>query len=152
MKTRDLIVGFMVLVAIVAIVLVYKNSKKVTPVVTNPTPDFQQVESKFPALKVPANADRISLNDVSGGTAMGEAFKTFEGGKFSVTLMANLPAPSAGNVYKGYLINGNTQILLGNLTSEKGGYIVNFTSNQDLTSYKQVVVMLGSTHILEGSF
>lgn len=152
MKTRDLIVGFMVLVAIIAIILVYKNSKKVTPVITNSSANYQQIESKFPTLKVPANADRASLNNVSGGTGIGEAFRTYESGKFTITVIADLANPSTDEKYKGYLTDGSTDIFLGDLANEKGGYVANFTSDKDLSSFKKVKIVLNSTKILEGSF
>ena len=152
MKARDIVIGFVVLVLIVCAILVYKNSKKIPPVITSPNPNYQQVEQKFPSLKVPTNADRISLNSISGGTETGEAFRTFENGTFSLTIIADVPTPPTGESYKGYLENGNAQIFLGDLVNEKGGYLVNFTSNQDLASYRQVVVTLGPVRILEGSF
>lgn len=161
MRTRDVVVGFIVSVLfIVGILLIVraKTSKKVqnTPV---PTPNYQQIESKFPALPVPSNADRAALTDVSGGAGMGEAWRTYQNGKFTLTIMADLPPYQAGHFYQGWISNGTTYISVGGLGITKGGYLVNFTSAKDLTSYNRVVVTSETkfdnnpeTHILEGSF
>lgn len=149
MKTKDVVIGLIVVVLLVTAVLVYKNRKTPAPKVTSPTPNYQQVETKFPGLKIPTNADRANLSDISGGSGIGEAFRTYEGGKFNLTIMANLP----DGAYQAWLINaGGSKINLGNLTSEKGGYIVNFSSGTDLTTYKHVLVTKNNLNILEGSF
>lgn len=149
MKTRDVVIGLIVLAVLITAVLVYKNSKnKILPKVTGPTPNYQ-VESKFPSLKVPTNADRANLTDVSGGRGIGEAFRTYENSLFNLTLAANLEKGD----YQAWIMDKNgAKILLGKLVSEKGGYIVNFSAFKDLTSYSKVIVTLGSKNILEGSF
>lgn len=130
--------------------IIYRNSRnKKIAASPSPTPQFQQVVSKFPSVKVPQNADRVDLNSVSGGEGIGEAFRTFDNGSFKLTVMANLPQ---GN-YSAWIVNSiGTKILLGKLTAEKGGYIINYSINKDLTSYSKVLVTEGTKNILEGSF
>lgn len=153
MKARDIIIGLAVLVILITGALLIRrarNSKNLTAV---PTSNIaQNVESKFPGLVVPENADRANLGDVSGGQGMGEAIRTFENGKFSLTIIADLPEPKAGEFYRGFLVSGDKQILLGTLSTAKGGFLLDFTSTQDLTSYNKVVVTLGQARVLEGSF
>lgn len=160
MKIKDVVIGLIVLAVLVTGVILVKNSKKPN-VATTPvaSPNYQQVESKFPGLKVPANADRLNLNNVSGGEGVGEAWRTFENarlpdgqGKFDLTVMATLPSPLAGTFYQGYIDNGSSKISLGRLTLEKGGYVVNYSSAKDYSAYKKVEVMLGTQTILEGSY
>jgi len=166
MKTRDVVTGLIVLVLLVSGVLVYKNiQKNKNSKLPTPTPDFQQVESKFPSLKVPENADKASLNSVETATGMGEAFKTYENGKFDLTVIANLETPMGGYFYQAWLVKGNpgdtnfSYVSIGKLTFSKGGYIVNFTANKDYSDYKKVVVTTEKSidktpeqHVLEGSF
>lgn len=166
MKTRDVAIGFIVLIALIAGVLVIKNSQKgKTATLPSPTPNFGVVENKFPSLKVPANADRASLNDISGDGGMGEAFRTFQNGQFSLTVMANLPDPKSGTYYQAWMVRGNpgdvnfSYASLGRLGIAKGGYLVDFISSKDYSDYKAIVVSVQTTtsvtpqtHLLEGSF
>lgn len=161
MRAKDILIGFAVLVVLIAGILLVvriKNSRKVQQGPIS-TPNFQQIESKFPALPVPENADRAELLSVSADAGMGEAWRTFENGKFNLTIMADLPAPSAGHFYQGWISNGKSLISLGGLGTTKGGYLVNFSENKNYSSYNKVVVTLeklfdGSPeeHVLEGSF
>lgn len=158
MKAKDVVIGFVVLVVLVAGGLYVKNARKGKINVPTPTPSFQEVENKFPGLKVPENADRVSLGSVSGMVGMGEAWRTFENGKFSLTVMADLPAPKVG-FYQGWIVKDGMYLSLGKMISSKGGYIVEFSSIKDYSDYKKVVVTeekvfdsTPETHILEGSF
>lgn len=158
MKARDVVIGLVVLIALIAGALYLKN-RKAAPLTSTPTPNYQNVESKFPGLNVPANADRASLTDVSGGQGMGEAFRTFQNGKFSLTVIVNLPSPKAGYFYQSWMVQGDSYLSLGKMAVSKGGYISEFGSAKDYTGYTKIVVtqekVLNSTpetHILEGSF
>lgn len=158
MKARDVVIGFVVLVVLVAGGLYIKNARKAKISPPTPTPSFQEVENKFPGLKVPENADRINLNSVAGEVGMGEAARTFENGKFSLTVMADLPAPKVG-FYQGWIVKDGAYFSLGKMVSSKGGYIVEFSSVKDYSDYKKVVVTeekvfdsTPETHILEGSY
>jgi hypothetical protein len=154
MKSRDVIIGFIFLVILIAGVLwVFRNRSNKTSATPAPSPSIsQKVSNAFPSLNVPAGADRANLSDISGGQGVGVATRQKTNGSFSVTVMANLPAPSANSFYQSYLTNGSTNITLGRMSLTKSGYLVDFTSGSDLTTYNKVVVSQGSTHILEGSF
>lgn len=159
MKIRDVVIGLVVLVALIAGALYLKAKKGQSNVVPAPTPNFSQVESKFPGLTVPVDADRISLSDVTGGNGIGEAWRTFQNGQFNLTVMANLPDPKVGYFYQGWIVKDSTYLSLGKLKVAKGGYISEFSANKDYSNYKKVVVTeekvfnsTPETHILEGSF
>lgn len=153
MKTRDIIIGLVVLVVLISAALLIRRAivskNQNLPI---PTPNISEnVENKFPGLTIPANADKASLTNVGANQGEGEAFRTYENGVFNLTLMSDLPTPVSGN-YQGYISNGTNQILLGTLATGKGGYLVNFSSRQDLTGYNTIFVTLGSDKILSGSF
>jgi hypothetical protein len=114
---------------------------------------------------VPEDVERISLSDVSGGAATGLATRKVEDGRFIHTVLAALPDLSAGTFYEGWLVRGaegdeDYSILsTGKLRISKGGYLLEFSSSQDLSDHPKVVVTLESvddgkpeTHILEGKF
>lgn len=161
MKTRDIIIGLVVLVILITGALLIRNARNSK--VQNlpiPTPNIQtNLENRFPGLAIPANADRATLSDVTGGQGMGEAWRTFENGQFSLTVVADLPPYSAGHFYQGWISNGSSTISLGGLGASKGGFIVNFASSSDYRSYNKVFVTSETvfdstpeTHVLEGSF
>lgn len=148
MKVKDVVIGLIVLAVLVTAALFYKRSRSNTSKTPTPSPNYQQVESQFPGLKVPENANRISLENTAGESGVGEAWRTFENGTFNLTVIANLPNGS----YQASLESGDSKILLGSLKLQKGGYILNYSSTKDLTSFTKVVVSSGETNVLEGSF
>ena len=152
MKTRNVALGFVFLIIIIAAVLIIKDIYKPKLVVSpSVTPTIEHVPGKFNGLTVPQGAATANLSDISGGQGTGVVILEKTNGTFSYTVAANLPAPTTG-VYQAYLTDGKTTLLMGTLTVGKGGYIVNYSSVKDLSGYKTVFVALGTTHILEGSF
>lgn len=114
---------------------------------------------------VPEDVERTSMRDVSGGTATGLATRIFEEGRFTHTILAALPDLEAGSFYAGWLVRGRegeegySLMSTGKLRISKGGYLLEFTSNQDLTDHSRVTVTLErvddgqpETQILEGEF
>lgn len=145
MKNRNILVAFVVLVAIIAGVLIFKNRSKIVPKV-NPTatPSIQtQIESKFKGLVIPADAEKVELKNVSGGSGMGIATRS--------EILADLPTPSGGQFYQVWLGNGGKTVLLGNLKMAKGGWLLNYSSSV-YPGYNKVIVTMGGKSILEGSF
>lgn len=114
---------------------------------------------------VPEDVERISLRDVSGGSATGLATRKVENGRFFHTTLAALLDLGLGAFYEGWLVRGSegeenySLLSTGKLRVSKGGYLLEFSSSQDLSDHSKVVVTLESvddgkpeTHILEGSF
>jgi hypothetical protein len=152
-KTRDAIIGFIVLVVLISAAVLIKNARK--PKVTLPlaTPTIEQrVSQKFGGLIIPSDVDKADLNAVSGSTGVGVATRKYANGKFELTVLADLPEPKAGTGYQAYLYKDSSPILLGTLRIAKGGYMLDFTSSKDYSDYKKVVVKLSGASILEGSF
>ena len=147
MKTRDIVIGLIVLVVLVTAVFVIKRSLSKKAVVNLPSQQVsvqQKIQNTFHGLTIPEDSIKSNLVDVSGGQGFGVATNN--------EILANLPDLSAGKVYKAWLANpqGKT-ILLGNLRSAKGGYLIEYNS-ASYPNYNKVIVTLDNKHILEGSF
>jgi len=146
MRSRDVVITFIVLVTLVGGVLLIfraKNKKMVSS--PTPTPNiFQKVNETFPSLNIPEGVERANLTDVTGGSSIGVATRT--------EIVANLPEPAKGQVYQGWAENSSGKtVLLGNFRISKGGWILSYDSSK-YPGYNKVIVSVGTKHILEGSF
>ena len=168
MQKRDLLIGAIILVIIGAIIYwanrpsSKKSKQQATPA---PTASVQEViENQF-KIQIPETAEKAELKDVAGGSASGIATREFKNGKFSHTVLADLPDPKAGEFYQGWLVKGKegdvdfSFISTGRLRLAKGGYLLEFSSAKDYSDYKNVAVTLETkadnkmeTRILDGSF
>lgn len=136
MKTRDIVIGFVVLVAlIVAVFWIRSTRNKKTVNLPSATPSISNQISKTFNFQVPADVEKTELKDVSGGNGSGIATRD--------TVLADLPDPAAGKYYQVF-VDGK---LMGTMRVAKGGWIFDGS-----ISGKKVEVKLGSTIILEGSF
>jgi hypothetical protein len=99
MKTRDIVIGFVFLVVLIAGVLwIYRIKNKTTVSTPLPTPNTsQQVKNAFPSLNIPSGVEVANLHNVSGGSAIGVATRT--------EIVANLPESSNGQKYQVLLEN-----------------------------------------------
>lgn len=116
-------------------------------------------------VSVPEDVERTALSDVSGGSATGLATRKYESGRYEHTVLAALPDLSQGTFYEGWLVRGKegegdySVVSTGKLRVAKSGYLLDFSSSNDLTDHPQVVVTLETKddgkpekHMLEGSF
>ena len=145
MTGRNILIAFIVVVAVVAGVLFIKNRKATTVLAPSASPSVQQqIQNKFNGLVIPTDAEKVELKDVSGGSAMGLATRS--------EILADLPTLPSGQVYQGWLENSSGKtVLLGILKSAKGGWILSYDSGR-FPGYNKVIVSQGNVHILEGSF
>ena len=146
MKTRDIVVGFLVLVVIVVgVVLLLNSRKKAATLLPSPTPSItQKVNNAFPNINIPDNIEKAELKDVTGGESFGVATRT--------EIIANLPDLSTGRFYQGKLQNNQGKtVTLGNFRAAKGGFLLEYNSSR-YPGYNTVLVTQGSTTILQGSF
>jgi len=144
MKSRDVVIGFVFLVILVAGVLwIFRAKNNKTSNLPLPTPNIaQQVKNAFP--NIPGGVERANLKDVTGGNSIGVATRT--------EVVANLPELSAGKYYQVLLVNSSGKsVNLGNMRISKSGYILEYNS-ANFPGYNKVVITQGSTHVLEGSF
>lgn len=147
------------------------NSVQIENITPTPTLTQEQVKGVKQELEnivsrtLPTDAEQATLRDVSGQGAQGFATRKFENQQFELTILADLPSPQPNNFYQAWLVKGQPDqedfnlISLGKLNSRKGGWILDFTSNLDLTDHQGLVVTLETTddqtpetHILEGNF
>ncbi len=162
MNKRDIVIGF-VIFAIVAAVIFWSKKPRLTPVevpTTSPTPKIEEVFN----YTIPEDVEKIDLKDVTDSGFNGVATRKYENGKFELVILADVEDPKEG-FYQGWLTKGKegevgfSYVKLGNLRMAKGGYLLEFESTTDYSSYNQVWVTLEEKddakiekHILEGSF
>jgi len=169
--SRNIVIGLIALAIIVGIVFWYQKTKRSQELPQAPQPTFEQnFENKF-NVQIPEDVEKAELSDVSGGNGSGLATRKYlpaqagENGRFTHSVLADLPDPSAGYFYEGWLVRGKegdsdyALILTGKFQLAKGGYLLEFSSQKDYSDYKEVVVTLETVndqkpekHILEGSF
>jgi hypothetical protein len=146
MKTRDVAIGFVFLVILIAGILwIFKAKNQRVSATPIPSPNIAaKIDKAFPNLNIPKGTERANLSDVSGGSSLGLATRT--------EIVANLPDPKAGEVYQGWLYNSEGKsVSLGNFRISKSGWILTYDSSK-YPGYNKVVVTKGIYHILEGSF
>ena len=135
MKTRDIVIGLVILVLIVTAVI-YKKNKATGLQVPLPTPTVEQrISDTFNGLTIPDGAERVELKDISGGDSFGIATRT--------EVLADLPEPETGSFYQVW-VDGKA---MGAMRVAKGGWL--FEGKID---GQKVQVKLGEKTILEGSF
>jgi hypothetical protein len=112
-------------------------------------------------VQLPDDVEKVELVDVSGGAASGIATRKFIEGEFSHSVLAALPDPEPGSWYEGWLVRQEPFEVLftGILRMAKGGYVLDYSLEEDLTDHGEVIVTLEGVddqkpeqHILEGSF
>jgi len=147
MKTRDIVIGLVVLVVLITTVLLVKRSlnKKTTTIVPSQQISIQQkIKNTFPGLTIPKDTPQTNLVDVNGGESFGIATKN--------EILANLPDLAAGKVYQVWL--GNDQgktVFLGDLKNAKGGYLIVYNSS-NYPGYNKIFITSNGKDILRGSF
>jgi hypothetical protein len=145
MRLKNIVITFLILIIfVVGVLVIFKKSKNKGLVVPTATPSIQQkIESKFKGLTIPADAEKVELKDVSGGNGMGLAMRG--------EILADLPILTEGQFYQAWLEKDGKEVLIGKLEIAKGGWILNYDSSK-YPGYNKVIITLGTTHILEGSF
>lgn len=165
MKARDVVTGFIVvLILIGGFLLIKKNKANKLSVVPTPGPSIEeQITSKFGGITIPSDRDKADLTDASGGNALGIATREYEGGKFSLTVLGDLPEPTPGSHYQAWIIKDDgtniAYVNVGELRTAKGGYLTDYASSKDFTEFKKVIVTSETNFdttpekkVLEGSF
>jgi hypothetical protein len=146
MKIRDVVIGFVFLVILVAGILwIYRAKNNKTSNLPLPTPNIsQRIKNAFPNLNIPDGVERANLSDVTGGESIGIATRT--------EVVANLPELSAGKYYQVLLEDSSGKsVKLGMMRISKSGYILEYNS-ANFPGFNKVIVIQGTTRILEGSF
>ncbi len=144
LKTRDIVIGFIVLVILISGVILAKKAKnnnlRINP---SPTPSIQsKIQDTFNGYTIPSDEYKVELKDVSESGGFGIATKT--------EILANLPEPKIGETYEAWLTKDSKLVKLGQMREAKGGWIL----ESDFSNYSgyKIVITLGGKHVLEGSF
>lgn len=153
MNKKDIAIGAGILLVLLGAFFLLRRSDNENTDVPAATPTSsveQKIESAF-KVDIPDDVDKAELKGDGGS---GIATKKFENGKFNATILADLPdsqVPYKAEIRKA---DDDKQIIsLGNLRVAKGGYMVEFQANQDLSEYKKVLILgEDSKVVLEGSF
>lgn len=161
MKRRDIVLSTAVVVILGGLIYSFSKPDDNMMVIEPQTLSLEdKIEESF-NLQIPDDVERVELSDVSGGDSMAIATRDYKDGKFSHTVLADLPDSENGFFYEGWLVRGsdNNTISTGVMRVAKGGYLLDFTSGVDYTDHNLVVITLErtkdklpETHILEGSF
>jgi len=173
------LIFFLIIAAIIALILSQANIwpfNKQTPInqieiIPNPTLTEQEILGVKEELEdivnrtLPTDADQSTLRDVTGQGYQGFATRKFTNQTFELTILADLPEPQPNVFYQGWLVKGQPDqpgfnlLSTGKLQSRKGGWVLDFTSNFNLTDHQGLVVTRESTddqtpetHLLEGNF
>lgn len=158
-KTRDVVIGVIVIALVITAGLVYRNlkSEKTLPTPTPSTTNRDEIVKGF-NYQIPEDVESIELKDVSGGLGRAIATRKYENGTFIHAVLADLPDLEQG-FYEGWLVLGDKYISTGKLRIAKGGYLLEFESTTDYSAYNKVVItkelkddQTPETHVLEGSF
>ena len=114
---------------------------------------------------IPDDVQRTTLKDLRGEGSTGIATRSYRDGLFSHTILAALPELTTGTTYHGWLVRGSegdenySVISTGALRPSKGGYLLEYSSSQDLEDHIKVWVTVEAqddntpeTKVLEGQF
>lgn len=162
LKIRDIVIGLLVVALVGGFIYFRQNQTTDQEEPETRVPETLSVEDEMEErfnMNIPEDVDRAELSDVAGGDARGLATRQFDDGRFTHSVLADLPDPEEGKFYEGWLVDGDNFMSTGRMRIAKGGYLLEFESSEDLTSYNRVVVTLEDTddetpeeHVLEGEF
>jgi hypothetical protein len=122
--------------------------------------DIEEIGNAVPEIGMRQEATLLAVGDYSGS---GVAVSTYIDGVYSHTVSAELGDPAEGKFYEGWLAGGFGFISTGKLEKEGDKYVLEFTSNDDLTSKYSKVVITEETeangldnkpeaHVIEGAW
>lgn len=147
MKTRDTVIGLIVLVILITGALWIRKArieKAEKLQLTTPTTE-EKIANSFNNLEIPEDVTKIELKDVSGGDGFGIATAD--------TVLVDLPDPEAGTFYQVWVEEGGNLTPVGRMRVAKGGYLLEGNiSGKVVVSRESVNDNKVETKILEGSF
>ena len=147
MKSRDIALGLIVVVFLIAGVLWIRKVRmdKALRLQATPTPTTEEKISKsFNNLQVPDNIRKVELTDVAGGDGFGIAT--------SDMVLADLPDLQPGYFYQVWLEKDGRLLSLGKMRVAKGGWLLEGQiSGKVVVSQEKVFDNNLETGVLEGS-
>lgn len=154
MNKKDIAIGAVIVIVLIgAIIALRRAGQNNNSVASTPAPTAsveQKIEDAF-KVDIPDDADKAELN---GSDGSGIATREYKDQKFTATILADLPDKDASyRVEIRKADQAEDKIVLGVMRVAKGGYMIEYQSNKDLTSYEKVVVLTADSKVvLEGSF
>lgn len=125
----------------------------------------EPIEEQYPVLTALLNDEQsqaVSLEAVDESESSGTAYLLVVDGSIQHAVIATMPPPVEGNVYEGWIVQPAPLQFFstGLMTSpELGVWILEYTADEDLPSYRTVVIteetVVDATperHVIEGSF
>ena len=147
MKTRDIVLGLIVLVILITGALWIRKArieKAEKLQLTTPTTE-EKIANSFNNLEIPEDVTKIELKDISGGDGFGIATADM--------VLVDLPDPEAGAFYQVWLEKDGNLTSLGRMRIAKGGYLLEGNvSDKVVVSRETINDNKVETKILEGSF
>ena len=123
----------------------------------------QELETKT-SRDLPEAAERQALIDVTGGNSSAIATRSISENNLDINILADMPVPEQGR-YTVWITEGQpnsegyNQTKLGNLTANKGGWVLQFSGASELQTQNRVVISREETDdnqiettIMEGQF
>ena len=141
MRTKDIVVGLIVLGVLVGGVLWFRKArieKQRQMVVETPSVE-EQIKKTFNGLEIPEDVEKAELKDVSGGDGVGIAPRD--------TVLADLPDLKSNETYEVWVERNGKQVMLGKMRIAKGGFLY-----EGKIDGEKILVKLGGKTVLEGSF
>jgi hypothetical protein len=165
MKRRDIVIGAVLLVLLAGFIYIRQRAMQDEDMIVPETLSSEQIfEEKF-NIQIPEDADKAELKMVGDLDGSGIAIRKFEEGKFTHSVLVDLPDPQQGYFYEGWLAKGEEGeenyaiVSTGKLRLAKGGWMLDYTSATDLSDHSKVIVSLEKTFdrnleskVLEGDF
>lgn len=164
MKSRDIVIGLVILVLLGGVIYFRQRNKEEELVVPETLSSEQTFEDKF-NIEIPDDVDKAELGQVNDSGGTGLATRKYEDKKFTLSVLVDLPDPEEGSFYQGWLQKGAEGdedydlVSTGKLRLAKGGWMLDYTSSTDLSDHSKVIVSLEKTFdktiekkVLEGSF
>lgn len=166
MNRRDIVVGIIVIAVLGGIIYFWRTRAPQEEITTPDTLSTteEMLEERF-GIDIPDELDRTELNSVEGHEGSAIATRNYQDGTFEHTVLADLPQPEGDRFYEGWLVRGEEGddnfdvISTGRMREAKGGWVLEYSSGEDLTDYGKVVITLEEVadsnpeqHVLEGSF
>jgi hypothetical protein len=123
----------------------------------------ERLEEKF-NVQIPEDAEKAELVDEEKRVSA-IATRTKENGTTKINILADLPDPVGGEIYQGWIEKGTEgeegfeRVSLGGFRMIKGGWIVEYNSQNNIDGFERVVISKESgissemgEKIVEGSF
>ena len=103
-----------------------------------------------------------TLEAVGTYTGSGSAESSYDGKMYSHKVTADIGDPAEGKFYEGWLVGSFGFVSTGKMVKEGNQYVLQFESQEDMSSYKKVVITEETAangldnnpeaHVLEGNF